>query len=52
MCPVTDILLKLTGKASPLQLHPPRALYSVAAGVKDFIEHEHVQHMLLKTLGM
>ena len=50
-CPITDILLKLTGKASPLQLSH-RELYSVAPEVMDFIEHEHVQRMLLKTLRM
>lgn len=44
-CPVKDILVKLMGKASPLQSSRTRELYSIAHDVMDFIESEHVHRL-------
>ena len=41
-CLLKDILMKLTGSASPLQSSRTRELYSITPDVMDFIEHKHV----------
>lgn len=46
-CPVEDMIVKLMGNASPVQLRA-REIYSIAPDVMDFIEHEHVRLLLLK----
>ena len=45
-CPLKDILMKLTGSASPLQSSRTRELYSITPDVMDFIEHKHVHRLL------
>ncbi|KAJ8394331.1 hypothetical protein AAFF_G00047380 [Aldrovandia affinis] len=45
-CPIADILVKLHGKASPLQSSCTRELFNMGPDVMDFIEGKHVHRLL------
>nr|XP_054592211.1 uncharacterized protein LOC129157084 [Nothobranchius furzeri]XP_054592212.1 uncharacterized protein LOC129157084 [Nothobranchius furzeri]XP_054592213.1 uncharacterized protein LOC129157084 [Nothobranchius furzeri]XP_054592214.1 uncharacterized protein LOC129157084 [Nothobranchius furzeri] len=45
-CPVKDIIVKLMGKASPVQSRT-REIYNIVPDVMDFIDREHARRLLL-----
>lgn len=46
-CPVKDVVVKLARNAAPMHLSRTREIYSISPDVMDFIEGEHISHLLL-----
>ena len=44
--PFQDVLVKLSKPASPVRLSSTRNIYQISPEVMDFIEEQHVSHLL------